>query len=73
MSAEIAHLINLHKEWKLAIDKALNALKPAQNVEQVERSNLIRYSNCGKSKSTTSQKEGGKKESVYPYEHIDSQ
>ena len=41
MSAEIINLINLHKEWKLsdsALDKALNALQPAQNVEQVEQS-----------------------------------
>ena len=41
MSAEIIYLMNLHKEWKLsdsALDKALNALQPAQNVEQVEQS-----------------------------------
>ena len=39
MSAEIAYLINLHKRRKLesALDKVLNALQPAQNVEQVEK------------------------------------
>ena len=40
MNTEIAYLINLHKEGKIsdsALDKALNVLKPAQNVEQVEK------------------------------------
>ena len=40
MSVKIAYLINPHKEGKVsdsALDKALNALQPAQNVEQVEK------------------------------------
>ena len=38
MSAEIAYLANLHKEGKIsdsALDKALNALQPAQNGKTV--------------------------------------
>ena len=57
MLAEIGYPIILHKEGKIsdsALDKALDALQPAQTVEQVEKRNIIRYSNCGKSKSTTS-------------------
>ena len=64
MSVEIAYLINLRKEEKIsdsALDKALNALKPAQTVGPVEKRNIIRYSNCGKSKSTTSEKNKAKK------------
>ena len=40
MNSEIGYLIILHKEGKIcesALDKALNALQPAQNVEQVEK------------------------------------
>ena len=38
MSVKIAYLINPHEEGGVsdsALDKALNALQPAQNVEQV--------------------------------------
>ena len=40
MRAEIAYHIILHKEGKIsdsALDKALNALQPAQNKEPVEK------------------------------------
>ena len=40
MCAKIAYMINLHLEGKIsdgALDKALNALQPAQNVKPVEK------------------------------------
>ena len=60
-------MTSLHKEGKIrdsALDKALNALQPAQNVEQVEKRSIIRYSNAEKVRTRRRKKNKAKKKKI---------